>query len=250
VAEVVGAPGGGHILENPLAYLDGYLDSQVSTDREPEPLPSFATIDGAVSRLFSEREPLNYLLHQRGLTEATICKYEIGWDGSAFTFPIYDAQRELVNLIRRPWPNAEPGRKYISLPGRTRHNGGIQLYPDMPPRPEPILLCEGLLDALLVRQYDLPQAVTSSQGVNTFLPEWLPLFIQRRVAVCFDIGAEKVMRDRVAALSAARATEAWPVELRLVLPEGKNDLSDYLNGGGTRHELLELIQRERRRWPS
>ncbi len=249
LAQVVGAPGGGHIKANPLAYLDGYLDSQARTDRKPEPLPSFASVDGAVSRLFSEREPLDYLLHKRGLTEATICKYEIGWDGSAFTFPIYDAQGELVNLIRRPWPNAEPGRKYISWTARNRHNGGIQLYPDVP-RGGPILLCEGLLDALLVRQYDLPQAVTSSQGVNTFLPEWLPLFRQRRIAVCFDVGAEKVMRDRVAALSAAGAAEAWPVELRLVLPKGKSDLSDYLNGGGTRQELLELIQRDRRRWPS
>lgn len=248
LAEVVGAPGGGHIKANPLAYLDGYLDSQVRTDREPEPLPSFASVDGAVSRLFSEREPLDYLLNKRGLTEATICESAIGWDGSAFTFPINDAQGELVNLVRRPWPDAEPGRKYISLPGRNRHNGGIQLYPDVPPG-GPVLLCEGLLDALLSRQYDLP-TVTSSQGVNTFLGEWLPLFEGRRVAVCFDVGAEKVMVARVRALSAAGAVEAWPVRLRLVLPKGKSDLTDYLTGGGTKQELIELIARERRRWPS
>lgn len=246
LADVVGAPGGGHMKADPLAYLDGYLDSQVSADREPEPLPSFASVDGAVSRLFSEREPLDYLLHKRRLTEATICERGIGWDGSAFTFPIYDAQDKLVNLVRRPWPNAEPGRKYISLPGRTRHNGGIQLYPDMPPG-GPVLLCEGLLDALLVRQYGLG-AVTSSQGVNTFLDEWLPLFEGRRVAVCFDVGAEKVMVARVRALAAAGAAEAWPVRIGRLLPKGGKDLSDYLTGSGTRQELLELIDRERRRW--
>jgi hypothetical protein len=246
VAEVVGAPGGGHIKANAPAYLDGYLDSQTRTNRAPEPLPSFASIDGAVSRLFSEREPSYYLLHTRRLTEATICERGIGWDGSAFTFPIYDAQGELVNVVRRPWPNAEPGRKYISLSGRTRQNGGIQLYPDMPPD-GPILLCEGLLDALLVRQYGLG-AVTSSQGVNTFLDEWLPLFEGRRVAVCFDVGAEKVMVARVRALSAAGAAEAWPVRIGRLLPKGGKDLSDYLTGSGTRQELLELIHRERRRW--
>jgi hypothetical protein len=247
----VGAPGGGHIKADPLAYLDGYLDSQVSADREPEPLPSFASVDGAVSRLFYEREPLGYLLHKRRLTEATICERGIGWDGSAFTFPIYDAQGELVNLVRRPWPNAEPGRKYISLPGRTRHNGGIQLYPDMPPGGRavrgPLLLCEGLLDALLGRQYDL-RTVTSSQGVNTFLPEWLPLFAGRSVAVCFDVGAEKVMVGRVRTLCAAGA-KAWPVRMRLLLPDGGKDLSDFLTGGGTGQEVKEEIRREKRRWP-
>lgn len=244
VAEVVGAPGGWHILDNPLAYLDGYLDSQVRTDREPEPLPSSASIDGHVSRLFTEPKPLDYLLRKRRLTEATICEYEIGWDGAAFTFPIRNAQGELVNVVRRPLPTEDP--KYKGLYRRTRHNGGIQLYPNVPPD-GPLLLCEGLLDALLGRQYGLP-TVTSSQGVNTFLDEWLPLFEGRRVAVCFDVGAEKVMVGRVRALSTAGAAEAWPVRLRLVLGRGGKDLADYLTGGGTRQELLELIQREGRRW--
>lgn len=243
LAKAVGAPGGGVLLQEPLAYLDGYLEAEARTDREPDPLPTDASIHGRASRLFTVQEPLDYLLRKRRLTEATIREHEIGWDGSAFTFPIRDAQGELVNLVRRPLPTEEP--KYRGLRGRNRHNGGIQLYPDVPPS-GPVLLVEGLLDALLGRQYGLP-TVTSSQGVNTLLDEWLPLFEGRRVAVMFDVGAEKVMRKHVETLRAAGG-EAWPVRLRLILPKGKSDLSDYLNGGGTKQDLKELIEREGRRW--
>ncbi len=239
----MGAPGGWHLLDNAPEYLSGYLHSAAHTDREPDQLPSPASIHGRHSRLWTTHDAIDYLLHERQLTEDTIRQNELGWDGSAFTFPIYDTQGDLVNLVRRPWPNAEPGQKYTSLYGRNRTNGGIQLYPDVP-LTGPLLLCEGVLDALLGRQYGL-QTVTSSQGVNSFLDEWLPLFSGRTVAVMFDVGAEKVMQGRAVALSAAGA-EAWPVRLRLLLQEG-SDLSDYLNGNGTVKELRELINREYRR---
>jgi hypothetical protein len=247
LAKTVGAPGGWHLLDNAPEYLSGYLDSQVRTDREPGQLPSPASIHGRHSRLWTVTDAIDYLLRERGLTEHTIRQNELGWesDPPAFTFPVYDAQGELVNVVRRPWPDAEPGRKYVSLPGRNRTNAGIQLYPDVPSK-GPLLLCEGLFDALLGRQHGL-QTVTSSQGVNSFLDEWLPLFSGRTVAVMFDVGAEKVMRGCAAALCAAGA-EAWPVRLRLLLGEGEGkDLSDYLNGSGTVQELRELINREHRR---
>jgi hypothetical protein len=241
VAALVGAPGGGALLADPLLYLGDYLETETRTDREPEQLPSFASIDGRASRLFTVPDAIDHLLTERGLTERTVRRARVGWDGSAFTFPIYNGQGELVNLIRRPWPDAPDGRKYVTLRGRNRHNGGVELYP-RPLPPGSWLLCEGLADALLGRQHGLP-AVTSTHGVDTFLDEWLPMVRGKRVACMYDVGAEPIMHKRVAQLCAAGA-QAWPVELGKVLREGK-DLSDALTGGWTAEALIEFINSER-----
>jgi hypothetical protein len=242
VAKVVGAPGGDALLSDPLRYLSDYLEAATRTDREPEQLPSLASIDGRASRLLTVPEAIDYLLTERGLTEDTITKHRIGWesDPPAFTFPIYDAQGELVNVVRRPLPHIS-GPKYVAMRGRNQHNSGVELYPRPLPRGS-WLLCEGLLDALLARQHGLP-AVTSTHGVDTFLDEWLPPVRGRRVAVMYDVGAEATMHKRVNQLCAAGA-EAWPVELGQVLREGK-DLSDALTGGWTAQALIEFIKRER-----
>jgi hypothetical protein len=251
LSEYVGAPGGGGmLLDNPLSYL-GESVAQTATDSEPAELPSKAARDGEVSRLFSTKDAITYLLNERGLLESTVLRAGIGWDGSAFTFPIKDATGELVNVVRRPWPHVSVGRdgrprKYITMRGRNRHNGGVQLYPDVPAT-GPLLLCEGLLDALIGRQHDLP-AITSTHGVSTFLDEWLPLMKGRRVAVMFDIGAEDEMHRRVEKLREAGA-QAWPVRLSRLLSEGK-DLTDALTGGHTAEDVLRLIRRERGRWSS
>jgi hypothetical protein len=243
----VGAPGGWALLEDPLHWLADYLESEARTDREPDQLPSLASIHGRASRLLTMREAMDYLVNERGLTEDTIKEYKLGWENEphpAFTFPITNAQEMLVNFVRRPWPALAVGGRYITRRGRNQKNGGVQLYPNVPPD-GPVLLCEGLFDAILGRQEGLP-TITSTHGVGTFLDEWLPLFEGRRVAVMFDVGAEKVMDKHVTTLRAAGA-EAWPVRLNRLLPQGEGkDLSDYLTGGGTKQELIELIKRERR----
>jgi hypothetical protein len=243
VVETVGAPGGWDLLDNPLSYLSAYLETETRLSREPAPLPSRASIDGYVSRFYTEPAAIDYATRTRGLTERTLRRARVGWDGSAFTFPIYDAQGELVNLVRRPWPDAPPGRKYLTLRGHNRHNGGVELYS----RPLPggsWLLVEGLWDALLGRQHGLP-TVTSTHGADTFLEGWLPLVKDRRVAVMYDIGVEAIMHKRVAQLCEAGA-DAWPVELAKVLRKGK-DLSDALIGGYTAEALIEFINSERPR---
>jgi hypothetical protein len=243
VVEAVGAPGGWDLLDNPLRYLSDYLETETYLSRKPAPLPSRASIDGCVSRLYTEPAAIDYATRTRGLTEPTLRRARVGWDGSAFTFPIYDAQGELVNWIRRPWPNAPTGRKYVTLRGRNRHNGGVELYPHPLPRGS-WLLCEGLWDARIGRQHGLP-VVTSTHGADTFLDDWLPLVRGRRVAVMYDIGAEAIMHKRVAQLREAGA-DAWPVELAKVLHQG-NDLSDALTGGLTAEALIEFINSERPR---
>jgi len=232
------------LLDDPLHCLSDYLDSECRDDLPPAQLPSVEGMANRQTRLWENDSALAYLKDERKLTAQTIRRAGVGWesDPSAFTFPIYDAQGQLVNVVRRPLPHVA-GPKYIAMRGRDQRNDGVQLYPQPLPRGS-WLLVEGLFDALLGRQVEFP-AVSPTHGVSTFLDEWLPLVKGRRVAVMYDVGAEQVTRHRVEQLNAAGA-EAWAVDLSELLTDGK-DLTDYMRQRGVPQLLADHIRRERRR---
>lgn len=242
LAVLTGAPGGGAILSDPLRWLAAYLD-EPSGRSEADELPSEASCAGWQSRLFSEYAALDYLTDERGLTDETIREFEIGWDGDAFTCPVRDEQGNIMQLVRKRWP--EPwvirGKR---VPYKVLKGHGAQLYP----RPLPArgwLLVAGTLDAVLGRQHGLP-TVTSICGTS-FPQKWEPLVRGRKVFVCYDVGEETTMDSRVSHLRAAGAV-ATPVRLNRLLRRGQGkDLSDALTGGYTAQDIIRLIERERRR---
>ena len=249
LAEHVGAPGGADIKDDAPYWLEDYLEDERSIELKGP--PSSAYVDGCASRLWTEPDALGYLHDERGLSEETIAQYDLGWDtdsreasGGAFVFPIRNAADELVNRVLRPWPG-EHIPKYRTMAGRTKDNGGVELFPHPLPRGS-WLLVEGLADAMLLRQHGIPQAVTGTHGVYTFLDDWLPLVKGRRVAIAFDVGVERQQAKIVQKLQAAGAI-AWGVNIEALGLSEKEDLTDYLTSGGTAEELLWLINRERRR---
>jgi hypothetical protein len=243
LAEAVGAPGGGNIKDNAPYWLADYLEDERSVVRA-EP-PTSADVAGYASCLWTDAGALDYLMTMRGLTERTIRRARVGWDldAGAFVFPVFNAAGEPVNIVRRPWPG-EHKPKYRTMAGRTKENGGVELYPHPLP-PGSWLLIEGLADAWLLRQHGIP-AVTGTHGVSTFLDEWLPLVRGRRVAVAFDVGVEREQANRVGKLREAGAN-AWGVNIVTLGLSDKEDLSDYMLSGGTADELLWFIKQERRR---
>ena len=54
------------------------------------------------------------LRDKRGLTDETLRKFMIGWDGDRVTIPVYDEQSELVNIRRYKWNSYEDSSKMIS----------------------------------------------------------------------------------------------------------------------------------------
>jgi hypothetical protein len=208
---------------------------------------SDAAVAGWCSALFSNGDALSYLLG-RGLSEATISTYKLGWNQNEklLTLPVYAAEGELVNVRRR---SLASGAKFRGLFGH-----GSQLYPDVPWR-GPILLLAGEFDALIGRQHGLP-AVTSTCG--SALPDSLaPELAGRRVAVAYDVGEESAAKRTVAKLRSVGSL-AWVVRLQLLrwrtpgtarrkyLPIG-GDLNDYFLAGGDADALLDLIRREGQR---
>lgn len=243
LAAEVGAPGGGALKAEPIRYLGAPLSTVA--EREPVPLPSPAECAGWHSRLQSEDDPLDYLIKKRRLTLDTIDTFCIGWDGEAFTFPVYDADGQIAQLIRRRWPapwvNVRTGKRipYKVLPGH-----GAHLYPQ--PLPEGgWLLVAGTLDAVIGQQHGLP-TVTSICGTS-FPERWHPLVRERKVYVMYDVGEERVMNGRVGQLREAGA-HATAVRLSRLFRRGRGkDLSDALTGRYNSRDIINFIKRERRR---
>jgi hypothetical protein len=245
LADAVGAPGPSYVLEYPRRWLSEFCEQDTATGEPRWSLPSPESVSNRASRLRKNRSALAYMA-SRGLTKRTLRRNGVGWENEAlaFTFPINNAQGELVNFIRRPYPTVDPDRKYLIEQGRGRDNGGIQLYPHPLPKRQ-WLLVAGLLDALIGRQHGLP-TVTSTNGAGTFLDEWYPLVRSRRVAVMFDVGEEGAA-DVIVQKMRQVGAEAWLVRLsELDLPP-KADLTDALTGGYTADDIKELIRSERTR---
>jgi hypothetical protein len=235
LADAVGAPGGGAVLENPFRYL-GEPVTASHERRLPAELPSSAALAGWTARLPSSGPPLDYLLNERGLELDTIRLHQVGWDGEAFTLPVFDSAGDPVNVRRRFWPERKP--KITGLAGRP-----ATFYPSHAlAGPGPLLLVAGEFDALLSQQNDIP-GVSTTCGAR--LPEPLIPELQpdgRRIAVAYDVGEEAAAERTVAQLRTAGA-KAWVV--RLGLPNEGDDLTDwFVKYGRSADKLLALIRRE------
>jgi len=178
---------------------------------------------------------LAYLHEHRGLTLATIERFELGYDNDfkRYMLPVRDARRQLVNF-RRYRPDAKD--KMINVAGR----GKPRLYPLPLQRRWPwLLVVEGEWDALLARQHNLP-ALTGTEGAGTWLPEWSAALTGRKVAFAFD--CDTAGREHAAKHAAQVAKVAAAVKVvDLGLGEGE-DVSDwFLKYGRSSKDLRELI---------
>jgi hypothetical protein len=110
-----------------------------------------------------------------------------------------------------------------------------------------VLLCEGEWDLFTAFDQGFTWAATHTAGAGTWLPEWTPLFTDKRVWVCYD-------RDLVGLRGGARVARAlWPVaaSVRVVdlplpgTPEAK-DVTDFFRRGGTADGFQDLLEGARR----
>lgn len=195
--------------------------------------------------LASEPDALRYLLQERGLMLDAIRAEQIGYvptgtgtppwpDLAAFVFPCRK---------KRFWPRVPTDAKgkpvkCVALPG-----SASSLDVKRPPG-RALIVAEGELDAVLLRQHGLP-TVTSTASTS-WNPEWNVHVVGRRVAVIYDAGAESLAlaERRAAEFAAAGAREAWAVDLGL---ERGEDVTDwFVTYGRTAEQLRALIRRARR----
>lgn len=127
---------------------------------------------------------------KRGITDATLSRFLIGWDNERVTIPIYDEYNELVNIRRYKWNSYEDGAKMTSYEdnlgntyGEDRIYGIENLYNE---DIKEILWCEGEWDRLVAEQLGIPTCTTTA-GADNFRSEWFKLIKKKkRIYICYD----------------------------------------------------------------
>lgn len=174
-----------------MEKLDAYRE-RASLEANKNPLPQ--SLAGAYTEnLWEVRTDRIQWLLDRGLSEEYIIVGNIGHDSTRFTIPFFNRQYELVTIrFRRDdkygtvsWDD-KPIPKYSGMSGRN----GLYLYGEhwLTGFEDHLVVCEGELDALRLRQEGLP-AVSVTNGASNLrhVPKLLKDYPNiKRVYVCGD----------------------------------------------------------------
>lgn len=116
-------------------------------------------------------------LHKRGLTLDTIERWKLGWNGPAYTIPVFDVldgtEGDPVTIrFRRDDAECRDGHKYWGLAGTNSTQWfGHPVYPELDGA---LVMLEGEFDTLLLLQEGLP-AFTTTNGCRAGEKlTWLP----------------------------------------------------------------------------
>lgn len=193
-----------------------------------KPLPTVKQLRLWHRALMEDQKRKQTFVEKRGLTDATMKKFLIGWDGIRYTIPIFGEDGEIVN-VRRYKPNArDHAYKMISYAkgsGSARIDGFDILKAN-----KEILLTEGELDRRIGVQEGLP-AVGHTGGAKTFKLEWAKHFEGKIVYVGYDEDAQgDAGADTVAKVLKGVAEAVYRVKWGTGIKGG--DLTDFLHVQG------------------
>lgn len=133
-------------------------------------------------KLLKNSPALKWLHEMRGLNNATIKQYKLGFDGERLTIPVFE-NGQCVNIRRHSVRKSSTTPKTISYkPGY----GSLKLYPEENLKETVLVLCEGELDCLLLNQLGF-HAITCTGGAASWKDEWTELFKGKTVYVVYDI---------------------------------------------------------------
>lgn len=227
-----------------------YLGDALGLER-PTAIDNRPDIDPALvaqwhKALMESNAPIReYLRKQRGISDETLKKYHIGFDGDRVTLPIYNEFNELVNIRRYKWNSYEGATKMINYEDEQGNTyGEVRLYGVenlIAEEPESVVLCEGEWDRLIAEQNEIP-AVTSTGGAGNFNQEFFDFFRKKKyVYICYD-------NDEAGRLATSYFLEnapsgpiyyvvSWPKDM-----PAKSDITDaFVTYGYTKESFLKLF---------
>ena len=186
------------------------------------------------------------LRDKRGITDATLVRFLIGWDNDRVTIPIYDEHNELVNIRRYKWNSFEGSTKMINYEdqlGNTYGENRIYGVENLINKElDAILWCEGEWDRLVAEQNGMP-ACTATAGADNFRTEWLKLIKnKKRIYICYDNDdagkrATEYLVDNLRGELEIYVVQ-WPKDWR-----EKGDITDYFVADGhTKEQFMALFK--------
>ena len=197
-------------------------------------------------------EVRKYLHIKRGLNDASIEKYEIGWDlkKGRNTFPVRDEQGNLVNIR---YHNSKKKPKTLNHPGYGKARlWGIERLVASDPG-STVVVTEGEFDAMLCEQETGSlTAVSPTNGTNAFMREWVPFFHGRHVVFIWDCDTEgrKAMKTIVLPTFKQSVLSGDILSLKIIwlfekeTDKNQKDLTDFITkAGGTGQQILDLISK-------
>jgi 5S rRNA maturation endonuclease (ribonuclease M5) len=218
--------------------------------KPPRPPIKESLIKQWAGNLWANEEVLRWLREKRGLSDATLRKYEIGWDPKRQrnTIPVRDERGNVVNVRLY---NAKKDPKIINYTeGRYKYGSPARLYgvDELSKyQGRQVVICEGEWDRLLLSQEGF-MAVTGTHGASVFRPEWIPRFKGKDVILLYDCDKDG-QAGAYTVLKAFKGSEVSSIR-NVVLPlkgdKDDKDVTDYLHKRGlTSADLRKLIDETR-----
>ena len=127
-----------------------------------------------------------WFAEKRGYTEATVERWQLGWDGQRVTIPIRDEAGKLVNVRRYRDPRSATAAASGKMIGLAAGMNEARLWPLDALDHSEVVLLEGEWDAMLMRQHGFDNALTVTSGAGIFKNEWIPLFADKTVTIIYD----------------------------------------------------------------
>ena len=176
----------GITYEKAVAYLGKFSDY--------EELPDAWEI---TTDALLQTEYADYLRNERGLTDETIRRYQLGYAGDGIRYPIL-VYGQLCD-VRTYQPDGQPKM-------RSRKGASPLLFPfdEWVADARDTLLCAGENDTLIARQSGY-NALCVTGGEGTFPDVFLHLFKGRTVNICYDMDAAGISASKTVAFKLAQA---------------------------------------------
>jgi DNA primase len=168
--------------------------------------------------------------HSRGLSDATIDSYFLGWDGRRYTIPLL--YRLVPFGVKRRQSDVADGidAKYIMTTGS---RAGI-FNADVLWTADTCVICEGEIDAMLLTQLGY-RAVTSTAGAGSWKEDWARFFTHvRDIYLLFD-------NDKAGREGAAKVHATLRRARIVTLPAGVKDVGDLWAAGYAASWLKENV---------
>jgi hypothetical protein len=240
--------------------------------REPEEVQSDRTfqINAIAAQFYAEalgdREDVyRYLKNDRGLTVDTIIEHQLGWADGTLHLELKRqgfSQEEMIQsgLVRRDGRDCLINRctivyhingNAVMVRGRAFTEDSDQKYitpqgqksrlynTDKVWQANTVIITEGEYDCLAAEQMGF--AAVGVPGANSWQPSWSTYFDNaKRVYVLFD-------SDAAGQSGMEKVCDALGPKARgVTLPEGSNDLSEWMQHGGNREGLESLLLQSQR----
>ena len=173
-----------------------------------------------------------YWYDVRGYTEETVDRFRLGYTGSWYTIPIYvdGTFRNFQCLRYKPKGRFAWYKGLGALP----FNFGMLKFTDW------VVLTEGPVDAIMLRQYNVP-AVSQTGGAGTWDNEWLTYFMNiKEIIITYD-------NDEAGNVGSARVAKSLGTDRTRIYNywdfDDEFDTSDFFNKkDGTVDDFVELIK--------